>query len=92
MKNSLQAAQTDNGNCSTKDIVELMARALVDRPDSVAVTEISGAYSLIYELSVAKEDMGKIIGKQGRTADALRTIVNAVSAKIKKRSMLEIIE
>jgi hypothetical protein len=92
MTTSLGAVQTDNGNYSMKEIVEIMARALVDRPQAVSVAEISGEHSSIIELSVAKDDVGKIIGKQGRTADAMRTIVSAVSAKTKKRSVLEIID
>lgn len=91
MQTSLNAVQTDNANSSMKEIVEIMARALVDRPQAVSVAEINGAHSCIVELSVAKEDIGKIIGKQGRTADAMRTIVGAVSAKMNKRSVLEII-
>ncbi len=91
MQTSLNAVQTDNGNSSMKEIVEMMARALVDQPQAVSVAEINGAHSCIVELSVAKEDIGKIIGKQGRTADAMRTIVGAVSAKMNKRSVLEII-
>ncbi|MBI5062764.1 MAG: KH domain-containing protein [Desulfatitalea sp.] len=75
-----------------KEIVEIMARALVDRPQAVSVAGISGAHSCIVELSVAKEDVGKIIGRQGRTADAMRTIVGAVSAKMNKRSVLEILD
>lgn len=92
MRTPLDAVQTDNGNYSMKEIVEIMARALVDQPQAVSVKEISGAHSSIVELSVAKDDVGKIIGKQGRTADAMRTIVSAVSAKTKKRSVLEIID
>ena len=92
METPLDAAQSDNGNYSIKEIVEAMARALVDRPHAVSIAEISGAYSCIVELSVAKEDIGKIIGKQGRTADAMRTIVGAVSAKMNRRSVLEIID
>jgi len=91
MQTSLNAVQTDNGNSSMKEIVEIMARALVDRPQAVSVAEINGTHACIVELSVAKEDIGKIIGKQGRTADAMRTIVGAVSAKMNKRSVLEII-
>jgi len=91
MDTSLKVAQTDNGNSSMKEIVEIMARALVDRPQAVSVAEIKGTHACIVELSVAKEDIGKIIGKQGRTADAMRIIVGAVSAKMNKRSVLEII-
>ena len=92
METSLNVAQTDNGNSSTKEIVEVIARALVDRPQAVSVVEINGAHACIVELSVAKEDVGKIIGRQGRTAAAMRTIVGAVSAKMNKRSVLEIID
>jgi uncharacterized protein len=75
-----------------KDVIELIAKAMVDQPDRVSVTEIGGEYTSILELRVAKEDIGKIIGKQGRNADALRTILNAGSAKLKKRTVLEIID
>lgn len=92
MRTPLDAVAIDNGNRSMKEIVEIMARALVDQPQAVCVAEISGAHSSIIELSVAKDDVGKIIGKQGRTADAMRTIVSAVSAKTKKRSVLEIMD
>jgi len=75
-----------------KQLVETIARAIVDEPDSVSVTEVAGAHTSILELKVAKTDIGKVIGKQGRTASALRTIVAAVSAKMKKRAVLEIVE
>ncbi len=75
-----------------KDLVEYIAQALVDKPEEVVVTEIEGQQISVIELKVAKEDIGKIIGKQGRTAQAIRTILNAASMKIKKRSILEIIE
>jgi predicted RNA-binding protein YlqC (UPF0109 family) len=75
-----------------KEMIEIIARALVDQPDAVFVTEINGSHTSIVELRVAKEDIGKIIGKQGRTADALRTLLNAASSKAKTRSRLEIIE
>ena len=75
-----------------KDLVVYMAQALVDVPDQVEVTEMVGEQTTVYELKVAKEDLGKIIGKQGRTARALRTILNAASTKLRKRSVLEIIE
>jgi uncharacterized protein len=77
---------------SIKEMVEIMARALVDQPEAVFVFEVGSARSLILELKVAKSDLGKIIGKQGRNADAMRTIVNAVSAKTKRNTVLEIIE
>jgi predicted RNA-binding protein YlqC (UPF0109 family) len=75
-----------------KDLVELIARALVDRPEEVMVTAIEGNQATVLELKVAKEDLGKIIGKQGRTARSLRTILGAASAKERKRIVLEIVE
>ena len=75
-----------------KEIIEKIAQALVDQPDLVSVTEIGGAHTSILELKVAQTDIGKIIGKQGRTASAMRTILSAVSAKYKKRTVLEIID
>jgi predicted RNA-binding protein YlqC (UPF0109 family) len=75
-----------------KDLVESIAKALVERPDEVVVTEIQGNQASVVELKVAKEDIGKIIGKQGRTAAAIRTILNAASAKLDKRSVLQILE
>ena len=75
-----------------KEIVEVIARALVDEPEDVSVTVIGGGHTSILELKVAQGDIGKIIGREGRTADALRTIVNAVSAKARKRAVLEIVE
>jgi predicted RNA-binding protein YlqC (UPF0109 family) len=75
-----------------KKIIETIAQALVDQPDLVSVTEIVGLHTSIVEVKVAEADIGKIIGKQGRTAVALRTILSAVSAKGKKRSVLEIVE
>ena len=79
-----------NKCCAMKEIIEIIARAIVDEPDVVSVTEIGGMHTSIPELKVAKADIGKVIGKQGRTADALRTILSAVSAKAKKRTVLEI--
>lgn len=75
-----------------KELVEIMARALVDNPDAVDVAEVDGEQTTVIELKVAKEDLGKVIGKQGRTAQAMRTILGAVSTKLKKRSVLEILE
>jgi len=75
-----------------KELVAYIAKALVDKPEDVVVTEITGAQTAVIELKVAKEDLGKVIGKQGRTARAMRTILSAASTKIKKRSVLEIIE
>jgi predicted RNA-binding protein YlqC (UPF0109 family) len=75
-----------------KDLVKYIAQALVDFPEQVSVNEVVGNQTSVLELKVAKEDLGKIIGKQGRTARAMRTILSAASAKIKKRTVLEIIE
>jgi predicted RNA-binding protein YlqC (UPF0109 family) len=75
-----------------KELIKYMAQALVDNPDMVVVSEIVGEQTSVLELRVAKEDLGKVIGKQGRTAKAMRTILSAASTKIRKRSVLEIIE
>ncbi len=75
-----------------KDLIASIAKALVDKPEEVEVTEIEGEQTSVIELRVAKGDFGKIIGKQGRTAVAIRTILNAASAKMKKRCVLEILE
>ncbi len=75
-----------------KDLVKYIAQALVDYPEQVSVNEVVGNQTSVLELKVAKEDLGKIIGKQGRTARAVRTILSAASAKVKKRTVLEIIE
>ncbi|MDB4442284.1 KH domain-containing protein [bacterium] len=75
-----------------KDLINYIAQALVDHPEQVSVNEIKGSQTSVLELKVAKEDIGKVIGKQGRTARAMRTILNAASAKIKKHSVLEIVE
>jgi predicted RNA-binding protein YlqC (UPF0109 family) len=75
-----------------RDLIEYIARALVDNPDEVSVSEVEGNQTSVLELKVAKEDLGKVIGKQGRTARAMRTILSAASAKVKKRTVLEIIE
>jgi predicted RNA-binding protein YlqC (UPF0109 family) len=75
-----------------KDLIEFIAKALVDNPDDVTVAEVTGNQTSVLELKVAKEDLGKVIGKQGRTARAMRTILSAASAKVKKRTVLEIVE
>ncbi len=77
---------------AVKDLIEIMAKALVEHPDQVSVTEIAGEHASVIELRTAKEDLGKIIGKRGRNAQAMRTILNAASAKLRKRTVLEIIE
>ena len=75
-----------------KELIKYIAQALVDHPEEVSVAEVEGNQTSVLELKVAKEDLGKVIGKQGRTARAMRTILSAASAKLKKRSVLEIIE
>jgi predicted RNA-binding protein YlqC (UPF0109 family) len=75
-----------------KNLIEFVSKALVDMPDKVEVNEIEGEQTTVIELKVDKSDLGKVIGKQGRTARALRTILNAASTKLRKRSVLEIIE
>lgn len=75
-----------------KELIEYIAKVLVDNPEEVSVTELEGEQTSVIELRVAKEDLGKVIGKQGRTARAMRTILGAASTKMKKRSVLEILE
>ena len=75
-----------------REMIEFIAKALVDQPDQVRVTEVEGEQTSVLELKVAKEDLGKVIGKQGRTARAMRTILGAASTKARKRSVLEILE
>lgn len=75
-----------------RELVEYLGKALVDFPDQVHVKNIEGEQTTVIELKVAKEDLGKVIGKQGRTARAIRTILNGASTKLKKRTVLEIIE
>jgi predicted RNA-binding protein YlqC (UPF0109 family) len=75
-----------------KELIKYIAQSLVDNPDSVEVSEVLGEQTSVIELRVAKEDLGKVIGKQGRTAKAMRTILSAASTKLRKRAVLEIIE
>lgn len=75
-----------------KDLITFIAKALVDDPEAVVVTEINGTQSSVIELKVAKEDVGKIIGKQGRTVMAIRTILSAASMKLKKRCILDLMD
>ena len=75
-----------------KDLIEYVIKALVDNPEQVALTETKGQQITILELKVAKEDMGKVIGKHGQTARAIRTILSAASGKLRTRTVLEIIE
>ena len=75
-----------------KELILVMAKALVDQPDKVEIREIEGDVTTILELKVAKDDLGKVIGKQGKTAHAMRAILNATATKLKKRAVLEIVE
>ena len=75
-----------------KELVTLIAQSLVDDPDKVEVREVLGEQTVVLELKVAQEDLGKIIGKQGKTAKAIRTILGAAAAKMRKRAVLEILE
>jgi predicted RNA-binding protein YlqC (UPF0109 family) len=75
-----------------KDLIKRIVQALVDNPEQVEVLEVKSEHVSVFELRVAKEDIGKVIGKKGRTAQAIRTILSAASGKIKKRNILEILE
>ncbi len=75
-----------------KELLELIAKSLVDLPDEVVVTEIEGEQTTVLELKVARDDLGKVIGKQGRTARSVRTILAAAGMKLRKRVVLEILE
>ena len=75
-----------------KELVSMLAKSLVDNPDQVEVTEVAGEQTAVLELKVAPEDLGKIIGKQGKTAKAIRIILSAAAAKMRKRAVLEILE
>ena len=77
---------------SMKELLELIARSLVDQPDRVEVAEVEGDGTTVYELRVAGDDLGKVIGKQGRTARAIRTIVASAAKKLQKRIAFEIVE
>lgn len=77
---------------SLKEVIETIVKALVDYPDEVAVKEIDGESTTVLELRVAPQDLGKVIGKQGRTARAMRTLLRAAGMKLKKRFVLEILE
>jgi len=77
---------------TVRELVLTMAKALVDLPEEVDINEIDGDKTTVLELKVAKEDLGKVIGKQGRTARAMRTILSAAATKLRKRAVLEILE
>jgi predicted RNA-binding protein YlqC (UPF0109 family) len=84
-------SETERGH-GMKELISDIVKALVDQPDQVTVSEIEGEHTVILELSVAKSDMGMVIGKKGRNALAIRTILGAAAGKAKKRYVLEIIE
>jgi len=75
-----------------KELITIIAKSLVDKPDEVVLTELQGEKTTVFELRVAKEDLGKVIGKQGKTARAIRILLNATATKLKKRAVLEIVE
>ncbi|MBI4445541.1 MAG: KH domain-containing protein [Acidobacteria bacterium] len=75
-----------------KELIEMIAKALVDNPEQVNVTEVEGEQTTVLELRVAQTDLGKVIGKQGRTARAIRTLLGAAGMKLRKRFVLEILE
>jgi predicted RNA-binding protein YlqC (UPF0109 family) len=77
---------------NVKDFIEFIARALVDHPDHVVVSEVEGEKTTVYELRVFQDDLGKVIGRKGQTAKAIRTLISAISAKKGKRALLEILE
>lgn len=88
----LSSSEVRSMGSGLKEIVEFMVRSLVDHPEQVDVKEVVGEQTTVVELKVAKQDLGKVIGKQGKTARAMRTILTAASAKMNKRSVLEIVE
>lgn len=75
-----------------RELVLYLARALVEHPDQVVVDEIEEPDAVVFELKVAESDLGRVIGRQGRTAKALRTVLSAASAKMRRRAILEILE
>jgi predicted RNA-binding protein YlqC (UPF0109 family) len=83
---------SNSGSGSMRELIEYVAKSLVDNVNKVEINEVSGAQTNVIELKVAKEDVGKIIGKSGRTADAIRTILNCGAAKLNKRYILHIID
>ncbi len=92
MSEPVNVGSVDKKLGELSQMIELISKRLVDLPDQVSVNEIQGENTTVIELTVAKEDLGKIIGKQGRTARAIRTLLNGASAKLRKRTVLEIIE
>ena len=83
---------TEGGDWAMKDLITEIVKALVDQPEEVSVTEIGGTNTIVLEVRVAKTDMGKVIGKRGRTAQAIRTILSAAAGKSRKSYILEIVE
>jgi predicted RNA-binding protein YlqC (UPF0109 family) len=75
-----------------KELVQYIVQAIVDNPDEVSISAIEGGHATVLELSVAKSDLGKVIGKKGQNVQAIRTILNSVSGKVKKRVIIELIE
>ena len=75
-----------------KELIETIAKALVDNPGAVEVTEVEGDHNLVIELRVAKDDIGKVIGREGRTAQSMRTILTAAATKLGRRSHLDIVD
>jgi uncharacterized protein len=92
MSDRSDVSQSDKSLSELSKMIKYIARMLVDLPDQVEVNEVTGENTTVIELKVAKEDLGKIIGKQGRTAGAVRTVLNGASTKLRKRTVLEIIE
>ena len=90
-ESAADARSSESGE-SMRELIEEVAKALVDSPDGVSVHEVRGATTTVYEVSVPKPDVGKLIGKNGRTLKAFRTIVGAVATKLKRKAILEIIE
>lgn len=75
-----------------RELIEFIAKSLVENPDRVLVKEVEGEKTMIYELRVSREDRGRVIGRQGRTARSIRTLLNAAASKVGKRVVLEIVE
>jgi predicted RNA-binding protein YlqC (UPF0109 family) len=80
------------GGWAMKDLITAIVKALVDQPEQVSVNELGGSHTTVLEVKVAKTDIGKVIGKRGRTAQAIRTIMSAAAGKARKRYILEIVE
>lgn len=85
-------SEKGTGEASLKELIEYIAKALVDHPESVDVKEIDGEQTIFLEIRVAKEDLGAVIGREGRTAKALRTLLSAATNKLKKKAVMEILE